>query len=315
MRSFFDFNEFLSQLSGLITFQSGVSRSAMLKVVGYILYGCVAFGLFLGIHVFEDKMEVSFREALSGISAVHVEPEGVTLSLIPPKLQMDALSISDPKTKHLLYELQRVTVIPELLTLFSGRVKLNATSASYGGGIDATVTSGALFDFDSVDVTVDIVRQSLDRVPFLTALDGRVKGTGNVHVALTGSVQDILRSRGTVKIDGKNLRISNPVPLVKLSTFEKMTLAGALQFDGTKLDISKLSLTGNKLASHVKGTANVNVGNLLRSKVALSSSFFIPPEKLVTTFIDNKALAKLKSGKEVAVRISGEVSRPKISMN
>lgn len=315
MRSFFDLNEFLSQLSGVISFQSGFSRNAMFKAIGYVLYGCVAFCLFLGVHVFEDKMEVVFSEAMSGVSAVHLEPEGVTLSLIPPKLQMDALTISDPKTKGLLYELQRVTVTPELLPLFSGRAKVNATSASYGGGIDVTVTSGALFDFDSVDVTVDIVKQSLDRVPFLIALDRRVKGTGNIHLALTGSIQDILHSRGTVKIDGKNLRISNPVPLVKMSTFEKMTLAGALQFDGTKLDISKLSLRGDKLASHVKGTANVNIRNLLRSKVTLSSSLFIPPEKLVTTFIDHKSLMKLKAGKEVAVKISGEVSRPKISVN
>ena len=315
MRSFFNLSDFLSQLSGLLDFQVGASRSVMVKAAGYTLYGCVAFALFLGVHVFEDKMETLFCDALSGSSAVRVEPEGVTLSLIPPKLQMDALSISDPKTRGLLYELQRITVTPELLSLFSGRVRLNATSASYGGGIDATVTSGNLFDFNSVDVTLDVVKQSLDRVPFLIALDGRVKGTGNVHLAFTGPVQDILRSRGTVKIDGKNLRISNPVPLVKVSTFEKMTLAGALQFDGTKLDISRLSLTGDKLASHVKGTAKVNIKNLLRSKVALSSSLFIPPEKLVTTFIDNKSLKKLKAGKEVAVQISGEVSRPKISVN
>lgn len=315
MRLFSVMCDLLSPPFCSMTLQSEFKHRLIKKIVGYVFYGCIAFSLFLGIHLFEDKMERIFCEVLSGVSVVQIKPEGVRLSLLPPKLQVDALSLCDSKTGGLLYALQRIKVTPELIPLLSGRVKFNATSASYGGGINATVVSGALFDFDYVDVALDIVNQSLHRVPFLIALDQRLKGTGSVSLSATGSLMDMRDWHGTISFDGKNVQVSNSVPIVKMSTFEKVTLAGSLQFDGSKVDIDEVSVAGDHLTGTVKGTAYLNAGNWSQSEIALSSSVHIPPEKLVTTFIDDRVLAALRTGKKAVIRIHGDISHPVFSLN
>ena len=124
-----------------------------------------------------------------------------------------------------------------------------------------------------------------------------------------------MQGEGVLSVSGKKLRVSNPVPLVKLPVFEKVAFSGEMAFKGAKLNISKLTVKGNKIQGSLKGTAQLNVRNLMRSKVALDTRLYIAPDKLVAGLVDRRALAKLKAGKNVAIKMSGVVTNPKVSLN
>lgn len=305
----------ISQWLEVERIQSIFNRKFVLKVFGYTLYGALAFSLFLGLHVIEENLEGTVKRALSGIAEVQIEPAGVGLSIIPPELHIDSVTIRNPKTKALLYELQRIEIVPELLPLLSGKLAVTASSSSYGGGVSLFASSGAWFNLDLVNIVLDITQQTLQRVPFLLAMDKRLQGTGGLHLTFAGPIQNLMQGEGLLSVNGQKLRVSNPVPLVKLPVFEKVAFSGEMAFKGARLNISKLAVTGNKIQGSLRGTANLNVRNLMRSNVALDSQLYIAPDKLVTGLIDRRALAKLKAGKKVAIKMSGVVTNPKVSLN
>ena len=310
---------FLSGISaffslGLDSIRSGLERSGITKVVCYVFFGCLTFSLFLGVHVAEDALEISFHEGVRSIKAVKIETEGVSLSLLPPRMKLDTLLISDVKSKNLLYEMQRVVITPKLSALLTGTAELSLTSASYGGGVRLDVSSGSFFDFETIDVDLKIMQQSLERIPFVAALDPRVGGTGDVHLVYSGSPQKIEQGQGTLNVTGKNLRVTNPVPLVKISVFEKMGLTGTLAYNKGNLNIKSVKVAGKPINGELQGTAKLNLKNLYRSNVALRTSLFVQPNKLVQTLVDKKSLNKLKAGKRVKIAINGQVTNPRFAL-
>lgn len=310
---------FLSGISaffslGLDSIRSGLERSVITKVICYVFFGCLTFSLFLGVHVAEDALEVSFHEGVRSIKAVKIETEGVSLSLLPPRMKLDTLFISDAKSKNLLYEMQRVVITPKLSALFTGIAELNLTSASYGGGVKLTASSGSFFDFDKIDVDLKIMQQSLERIPFVASFDPRFGGTGDVHLVYSGSPQKIEQGKGTLKVTGKNLRVTNPVPLVKVPFFEKMGLTGALAYNNGNLNIKSVKIAGKPVNGELQGTAKLNLKNIFRSNVALRTSLFVQPDKLVQTLVDKKSLKKLKAGKRVKIAINGQVTNPRFAL-
>lgn len=308
-------SDFISQWLEAERIQSIFNRKFVLKFFGYALYGVLAFSAFLGLHVVEANLEGTVKTACSKIAEVKVEPVGVSLSILPPKLHIASVTIRNPKTKALLYELQRIEIEPELTPLLSGKLAVAASSSAYGGGVSLFASSGAWFDLDVANIALDITQQTLQRVPFLLAMDKRLQGTGGLHLTFSGPLQNLMQGEGVLSVSGKKLRVSNPVPLVKLPVFEKVAFSGEMAFKGAKLNISKLTVKGNKIQGSLKGTAQLNVRNLMRSKVALDTRLYIAPDKLVAGLVDRRALAKLKAGKNVAIKMSGVVTNPKVSLN
>ena len=310
---------FLSGLSafislGLDSIRSGLERSVITKVVCYVFFGCLTFSLFLGVHVAEDALKLSFYEGVHSVKAVKIETEGVSLSLLPPRMKLDTLLISDAKNKNLLYEMQRVVITPKLSSLFTGTAELSLTSASYGGGVSLVVSSGSFFDFEKIDVDLNIMQQSLERIPFVTAYDPRVGGTGDVHLVYSGSPQKIEQGQGTLRVTGKNLRVTNPVPLVKIPVFDKMGLTSTLVYNNGNLNIKSVKIAGKPVNGELQGTAKLNLKNLLRSNVALRTSLFVQPDKLVQALVDKKSLKKLKAGKRVKIAINGKLTNPRFAL-
>ena len=310
---------FLSGISaffslGLDSIRSGLERSVITKVVCYVFFGCLTFSLFLGVHVAEDALELSFHEGVRSIKAVKIETEGVSLSLLPPRMKLDTLLISDAKSKNLLYEMQRVVITPKLSALFTGTAELSLISASYGGGVKLTVSSGSFFDFEKIDVDLKIMQQSLERIPFVALFDPRVGGTGDVHLVFSGPPQKIEQGKGILSVAGKNLRVTNPVPLVKVPFFDKMGLTGTLAYNNGNLNIKSVKVAGKPVNGELQGTAKLNLKNLFRSNVALRTSLFVQPDKLVQTLVDQKSLTKLKAGKRVKIAINGQVTNPRFAL-
>lgn len=310
---------FLSGISaffslGLDSIRSGLERSVITKVVCYVFFGCLAFSLFLGVHVAEDALELSFHEGVRSIKTVKIETEGVSLSLLPPRMKLDTLLISDAKSKNLLYEMQRVVITPKLSALFTGTAELSLISASYGGGVKLTASSGSFFDFEKIDVDLKIMQQSLERIPFVASFDPRVGGTGDVHLVFSGPPQKIEQGKGLLSVTGKNLRITNPVPLVTVPFFDKMGLTGTLAYNNGNLNIKSVKVAGKPVNGELQGTAKLNLKNLFRSNVALRTSLFVQPDKLVQTLVDQKSLKKLKAGKRVKIAINGQVTNPRFAL-
>lgn len=299
---------------GLDSIRSGLERSVITKVVCYAIFGCLTFSLFLGVHVAEDTLEQSFHKGLRSIKAVRIETEGMSLSLLPPRVKLETLLISDAKSKNLLYEMQRVVIVPKLSALLTGTAELNLTSASYGGGVKLTATSGAFFDFEKVDIDLRMIQQSLERIPFVAALDSRIGGTGDAHLVYSGSPQKIEKGQGTLKFTGKNLRLTNPVPLVKIPVFEKMGLTGSLAYNNGNLKINSVKVAGKPVNGELQGTAKLNLKNPYRSNVALRTSLFVKPDKLVQTLVDKKSLKQLKAGKRVKIAINGQLTNPRFAL-
>lgn len=310
---------FLSSISaffslGFDSIRSGLGRGVITKVVCYALFGCLTFSVFLGLHVAEDELERSFYEVVGNVKAVCIEPEGVELSLLPPRMKLNTLLLSDAQKKSPLYEMHRVVITPSYSALFSGKAELNLTSASYGGGVRLVLSSGTFFDTEKVNVDLKILQQSLDRIPFMTAFDSQMKGTGDVHLTYSGSPQNFQLGSGTLEFNGKELRITNQLPLVKVSVFDKIDMTGVLAYNNGKLKIQSLKLKGKPVNGELQGTASLNWKNPYRSNVKLLSSFYVKPDKLVQTLVDNNSLKKLKAGKRVKIAIDGQLRNPRFAL-
>lgn len=299
---------------GFNSIRSGLESRVITKVVCYVLFGCLTFSLFLGVHLAEDALELSFHKGVRGIKAVRIETEGVSLSLLPPRMKLDSLLISDAKSKNILYKMQRVVITPKLSALLIGIAELSLTSASYGGGVKLTASSGSFFDFEKIHVDLKLMQQALERIPFVTSFDPRVGGTGDVHLVYSCSPQKMEQGQGTLRVTGKNLRLTNPVPLVKVLVFDKMGLTGSLAYNNGNLTIKSVKLAGKPVNGELQGTARLNVKNPTRPKVALRTSLFVQPDKLVQTLVDKKSLKKLKAGKRVKIAINGQLTSPRFAL-
>lgn len=299
---------------GLDSIRLGVERSVLTKAVCYFFWGCLTFSLFLGVHVAEDALELSFYEGVRNVKFAKIETEGVSLSLFPPRIKLDTLLISDANNKNLLYEMQRVVITPKLSALFTGTAELGLTSASYGGGMSLAVSSGSFFDFEIIDVDLNIMQQTLERIPFLVAFDPRVGGTGDVHLVYSGSPQKIEQGQGTLTVTGKNLRVTNLVSLVTVPVFDKIDLTSTLGYNNGNLNIKSVKVAGKPVNGELQGTAKLNFKNLFRSNVTLRTSLFVQPDKLVQALIDKNSLKKLKAGKRVTIAIDGQLMNPRFAL-
>ncbi|SHJ27591.1 type II secretion system protein N [Halodesulfovibrio aestuarii] len=309
-------------LSGITTFfslrldslRAGMEHKIITKIICYVLVGGFTFCLFLGVHVGKDALKRSFYESVRGIRGVNIGADGVSLSLLPPYMKLDSLFISDASGQRLLYGMQRVVIKPKLSALLTGKAELDLTAASYGGGVRLAVSSGSFFDFEKVDVHLNLVQQSLDSIPFVAELDSRVGGTGNAYLTYSGSLQNMQLGKGTLKIEGTHLRATNPVPLLNVSVFDNLGLTGAFVYNNGKLNVNSVKLAGKPLNADLHGSATLNWRSLLHSNVTLESSLFVQPDSLVKGLVDNNVLKTFKAGKRAKIAISGQLTNPRLAL-
>ena len=297
------------------SFSSKLPRATVFKIIGYTLYGCLICGLFLGVRIAEQNAEPTITAALKKVQPVKIAATGIKVSFIPPSLSASTFTIKDKRSRKVLYTIEKFKAVPSFSNILSGSIGVDVTGKAYGGKLAVHAQSGSMFDFNTAKLNAELKNQSLGAIPAVRSFDKKAKGKGSVFVSYSGSTKDLKKGSGSLKVSGKDIQLRNPVPVLKMKSFENVNLDGAIKFKGLNCNIEQFALTSKKIRTTLKGSATLNLRNINKTKLALSSKLFIPHTELVTALFDKRAIARLKNNKDLYLSIKGEVRNPKLDMD
>lgn len=292
----------------------GFSKGLAVKVFVYLLFGGIMFSAFLGLRMAEQDAAPMLRKAITSVPAVNIQPGKIDLSFFPPRLEIDSVYFAKKRSRNALAELKDVIITLDYGSLLSGKLGANFSATGYGGKIKAHGMTGSFFDISTVSAVLEIKNQSFGQIPYLKALDPDMKGTGTVHLAYSGSTQDITKGEGKLTLAGSGLYFRNPVPVIQKENFENMVVTASAAFDGSSLTVDDFSVRDKTLRGNVKGSMKVNMNNIVDSKVSFKSNLFIPPKDLVVELLDPNAVKRLEAGEDITVSINGRIAAPTIIM-
>jgi len=273
----------------------------------------MCFGGFLGVRFAVQNVVSMLRNALKSVPGVNIQAGRIDISIIPPRLDVDSIYIAKKRSRTALLELTQLHIEPDYSVLLSGKLGASVSAKSHGGKIEGHVVTGS-FDLTTIAAGLDIKKLSLARVPYLASMDKKTQGTATLHLEYDGSIQDVRKAEGRLVAAGSNLRIKNPVPIIKKECFEDMVVTTTVDFDGTSLKVDNFRLREKTMRSDVKGSMKLNMRNIIDSKVSMRSSLYIPPQELIVELLDPKAVKRLESGDAIDVSINGRLASPAIVM-
>lgn len=172
-------------------------RRTIFKISGYVLYGLLAFVVFVYIMFPYDLLR---QRAVEYLSQGNVEFNIASMSpTFPPGLAMRnvQIAIRQSSTSPEVVRLQTLRTWPQWLSLFSPAKTLGFTGQLYNGQIsgdmrytkrDGTAYWESLTNFENLDVSRHALLQDMQQTQKLT-VEGRLSGTASTRLTTTGQLE------------------------------------------------------------------------------------------------------------------------------
>ena len=292
-----------------------VTPKGVLKAVAYLIYGMIVFTVVFATKYYVQQADDLARKGVAGLKGITVEFPYLEPRLFPPRVTLDYLRVLDKKTGKTLLVMKDADIKVSPMKLLWGKVAVSFTSRMWGGVVDATISTGSMFNTDwvSLDITTDMVE--LDKIPQVRDYDETLKGFATLNVSLNGEWKAPLLMEGEVVGTLKQLDMDNRFPVIKGARLKGYDIDIDTFLGDGDLRFERLDVVGeNGVAFKASGSIKTDGSNFNKSTLDMKGTFIGPVNLLATSVIDPKAVAMLKKKQALPVVISGNMQSPKITL-
>lgn len=291
------------------------TRSGLLRGLGYFLFGAIVF-----VVVFASKYSVRHadefaRKITADIQPVKVEFSYLAPTLFPPRATLDYVRITDRKTKQPILLMKDVDLRLSVLPLLMGKGSFSIKSRMFGGVVDASFSTGTLFNTDWISGDVSLEMVELQTIPQIKGYDKTLKGFASLEASFEGKWGTPQGMEADLYANLAQLDMENRFPIIKGARLKgfRVDLDCSLA-DGviTVRDFDLKDSAGISLKSD--GTISLAANNFNKSLLKMQGKFIGPPNRVAMSVLDPKAAQMLKKKQAVPVNILGTVGRPNIKM-
>ncbi len=261
-------------------------RRTIFQVLGYILYGLVAFIVFVYIMFPYDLLR---QRVIEHASQGNVELKITSVSpTFPPGLSMRnvQVAIRQSNASPEVLRLQTLRAWPQWLSLFTPAKSLGFTGQLYNGQISGdlryTERDGAsywesLANFENIDVSRHALLQDMQQNKKLT-VEGRLSGTASTRLTTTGQLE-----QGDVefKIKPAILTPGEASRLLVRKALPCDDLNGAAVLTRREWQIEELTCQGDDIRIDLRGTFRPRspwLSSVPNLRVAMKSEAAFQPE-------------------------------------
>jgi type II secretion system protein N len=279
--------------------------SARIKKIGYGAY-IVAIALFFLYTLFPSEALTAYlAHQLSGgrpdltVTVDRIKP------VLPPGLRLTAVRYA--RNGQPLFALNRVSVRPELMSLFKKGTVYKFDGQAYGGRI---VGQAGPFDDETGRALALDARLSalqIEAIPALSRLaPQRLNGRLNGQLSLN----DQGRLDATLTVGDALLQMERP--LFGLGEINLETVEATLVFDGRQVVVKRCTLKGPEMDGVIAGSVLVNAGS---DRTTLNLSGTVSPHHALLAKLENGLAARMLKGRDqIKFRLTGPMSRPAVSL-
>jgi type II secretion system protein N len=275
-----------------------------MKKIGYGAY-IVAIALFFLYALFPSEALTAYlAQQLSGgqpdltVTVERVKP------VLPPGLSLKTVRYA--QNEQPLFALDRMSVRPELMSLFKKGTVYTFDGRAYGGRI---VGEAGPFDDDTGRVLALSARLSELRIEGIPALSRLVpqRLNGQLDGQLSMNEQGQLDAALTV---GEAL-VQMERPLFGLDEINFDAVAANLVFDGRQVTLKRCTLKGPEIEGVIAGSILLDAGS---RRITLDLRGTLSPRHALLAKLENSLAAKMLKGRDqIKFRLTGPMSRPAVS--
>lgn len=291
------------------------TRSGVLKGGGYFLFGVVVFAVVFAAKFAVRQADEYARTAVANLQGVIIEFPYLEPQLFPPSVTLDYLRIKDRKTKKQILAMKDVDLRISMLPLLMGKGSVSVTSRMFGGLVDATVSTGALFNTDwiSADIVLDMVE--LQRIPQVKGYDKTLKGFASLTTSFEGKWRSPGGMSGDLYANLAQLDMENRFPVIKGPRLKGFRVDLDCSLEDDVLTVRDFDLKDNGgISLKSDGTIVLAMNNFNKSQLKMQGRFIGPPNRVATSVLAPKAVEMMKKKQAVPVSILGTMGRPDIKI-
>jgi type II secretion system protein N len=215
------------------------------------------------------------------------------------------------RTDRPLFDLDRLKIMPKLLSLFGSETAYRFNGSAYSGSIIGVARLPAADSTRSMTAEAEISRLELGDVPFLKQrlplnVAGRLSGT-----MIMANPDDL-----TAELTVDDCRLELTTPLLKIDTLVFRKIEADFALTGNRLDIKRLKMNGNQLDADLVGTVML-AARSGEETLNLSGTVVPRPELLAAMGgVPKQLLAGNKRSKgRMPITITGTMERPSVAFN
>ena len=281
------------------------------RAVFLALYGLVVFSLLLGSRLGSDRFAQLLRGGLPPETGLTLAADGVEPLAFPPGASAKSMTLGR-MGKGPLFTLTDVTVRVSLWSLITGRLGVNVAALVGDGGLDATLTSGFLYDVSAASVSADLADLPLSAVPAATALDPGLKGSLSGSLSLAADLATPLAGSLDTDITATGLEVKNFIPLLSPQRLPILDVRLQAEADDGALTVETFSATGKDFAVNARGKADIDQGKPEETSLDFDASVAMPASLVIKELIRAVDYKRLERGSELNVHLSGTLARPRL---
>ncbi len=261
-------------------------RRTIFKVLAYVLYGLLAFAVFLYVMFPYDLLR---QRVIERASQGPVQLSIASLSpTFPPGLALRNISVElrQPNATQEVLHLKTLRTWPQWTTLFSRAKSMGFTGSLYNGRVSGDVrytqSDGAAFweglaDFKDLDVSRHALLLDMQQKKKLT-VEGRLSGTANTRLTMAGKLE-----KGDIQFEIQPAIIT-PGEASRLLVRKQLpcdNLNGAGVLTQREWQIEELTCRGGDIFIDLRGTFRPRspwISSVPNLRVALKSESTFQPE-------------------------------------
>lgn len=265
------------------------------KWIAYGLYIVAVAALFI-YYLFPSETVKNYMAARAGqvnpdirVSILKVTP------VFPPGLRLHTVELD--YQSDLLLNADEVTIVPDLMSLFSSGSSFSFRVKAHGGSIDGHTEITGNRPANRVNMTADIAGIRLENIPFVKRLsDYRLKGVCTGKIVFSGTQMSNSTMNASIEIEDMAVSLKNPVFGIKDLQFKSVNAEATLR--NQQLKISRLLLKGDQFDGRFSGSGVM--GNRLNNSSISLTGTITPRDK----FFQGSNI-KISGAGEIPVKISG----------
>lgn len=293
------------------------SRASLARGAGYLIFGLLLYGLFLGGFMARDMATAGLERWCAGLSAVRVRLSAPRLSFFPPALEADALAVQ-PRGAASPIALRRVRA---RLTFFPLGLAVNASVA--GGTLQGTAIPSSVWKPERFDIRADLAGAGAEALlqafgaaggTLAEVRGGTLDGSASLVLPLQKGLPAPAAGEGELRLALRGAAADLRLPMLAFSRVD--ALEGDLETEWKKERVSlrRLELRSPLVTCSAQGQITLAPRDLPASRMDMETLLRIPPERLRQELVPERTLQSIKAKGEVCARLRGTFRRPSLDV-
>lgn len=276
--------------------------------LAYVLFALACLGLFtLWLFPYEN-FKAWLAEKAQAASGLNVSITELGPAYLPPGFVLTGTTLAAKGANSpVLLQLPELKASLALVPLLTAKLGAALSGSLYDGEITLTAASGALFDFKTPELTVNLEDVRLDQNPALSGLVGVQSLTGSLSGDLGLSREgDPGEFQGAGSIRAKDLAIGIALPFLRDDRLDLGSGEATFSVKGPVITLGECRLKSKTFEAELKGTITVLPGQKSVT-FDLAGTWRIDPAAVDMAKLPSDSLREqLRQRKQLPLRITGQ---------